>query len=451
MRLSKSFFVSAFIGFTAICSIFVVSAQPTAAQLEQFKQLPRAQQEALAKQYGVDLSQISQGSSDGQLQPQSEKIVPRTPVIENVATAKPAGIIRFGSNLFDPNISTFAPVANVPVTDNYQLGPDDTILLQIYGKQNNKYELVVDRNGNVNLPDIGPVSVSGLTFSEASSLLKESITQANIGLQAAVSMGKLRTINIFVAGEARNPGMYAVSALTSVTQALYVSGGVTEIGSLRDIRITRAGQIVGSFDLYKLLLEGDNSNDITLQHGDVIFISPIGKVATVNGAIRRPAIYELKPADTLGKIIDMAGGLLPEAQLKNVVIERSTTSGRELINIDLADVNNFNRSIINGDRLSIPHLSSRIHQQVTLVGAIERPGNYAWNSGLRLNDIISDKWTDLLQTTDMTYALLVSRKNDRGDIEVKQFNLLDALTEFDKQIQLKPQDIVVIFHKGKNI
>ena len=126
-------------------------------------------------------------------------------------------------------------------------------------------------------------------------------------------MGQLRTINIFIAGEASNPGMYAVSALTSVTQALYVSGGVTPIGSLREIRITRAGQLVTTFDLYDLLLQGNNSNDITLQHGDVLFVSPIGAVATIEGAVRRPAIYELKNNENIASLLSMAGGLSPEA------------------------------------------------------------------------------------------------------------------------------------------
>ena len=448
MRLSKLFIRNIAVGLTALFISQFALAQPTAAQLEQFKQLPRAQQEALAKQYGVDISQLSGSTGSEQLQAgPSAKLEQRSPVIESVSSAKPAGISRFGANLFDANISTFAPVTNVPVPDSYQLGPDDTLLVQVYGKQNNKYELVVDRHGNVNLPDIGPLSVSGLTVAEASSLIQDRITQANIGLQAAISMGQLRTINIFVAGEARNPGMYAVSALTSVTQALYVSGGVTEIGSLRDIRITRAGKIVSSFDLYDLLLQGNNANDVTLQHGDVLFVASIGALATIEGAVRRPAIYELTANDNIGSLLKMAGGLTPEAQLKNVVIERATAAGRELVNINLADNSANSKNLLSGDRLVIPQLSARIHQQVTVVGAVERPGTYAWRQGLRLTDIIADKWTDLLQSTDMDYALLVRRVNERGDIKVIQFNLLDAVSIGRTQLTLQPQDIVVIFHQ----
>jgi len=448
MRLSKRFIRNLAVTVAALVMTQLAVAQPTAAQLEQFKQLPRAQQEALAKQYGVDISQISGAGSAARLeQGPSPKLEQRSAPQENIATVKPAGIGRFGANLFDANVSTFAPVSNVPVPDSYQLGPDDTLLLQIYGKQNNQQDLVVDRHGNVNLPDIGPISVSGLTVAAASSLIQDRITQANIGVQAAVSMGQLRTINIFVAGEARNPGMYAVSALTSITQALYVSGGVTDIGSLRDIRVTRAGKLVATFDLYDLLLHGNNANDVTLQHGDVLFISSVGALATIEGAVRRPAIYELKASDNIASLMKMAGGLTPEAQLNNVVMERVTTTGRELININLADNNAAAKSLNSGDRLVIPQLSSRIHQQVTLVGAVDRPGTYAWRQGLRLTDIIADKWTDLLQSTDMDYALLVRRLNERGDIKVMQFNLLDALSVGRSPVQLQPQDIVLIFHQ----
>lgn len=448
MKLFKHFLQNLAVGMTVLFMSQLVVAQPTAAQLEQFKQLPQAQQEALAKQYGVDLSQLSGAPNASRLQTDSSnQLIQRSAPVENVGAEKPVGISRFGANLFDANISTFAPVNNVPVPDSYQLGPDDTLLVQVYGKQNSRYELVVDRQGNVNLPDIGPLSVAGLTVGEASSLIQEHITEANIGLQAAVSMGQLRTINIFIAGEASNPGMYAVSALTSVTQALYVSGGVTPIGSLRQIRITRAGQLVTTFDLYDLLLQGNNSNDITLQHGDVLFVSPIGAVATIEGAVRRPAIYELKNNENIASLLSMAGGLSPEAQVKNVVLERTTISGRELFNLNLADTTTSSKKLVSGDRLVISQLSSRIHEQVTIVGAVERPGTYAWRQGLRLSDIIADKWSDLLQSTDMDYALLIRRINERGDIKVQQFNLLESLTVSQMQIQLMPQDIVLIFHQ----
>lgn len=458
MRLSKSFFRKLVVSTAALfMAASVMAQQPSAAQIEQFKALPKAQQEALAKQYGIDISQLGNIGTADRLQ--DEAVMPlkqgndRQPSFtERVSTTRPEGLQRFGANLFDANVSTFAPVANAPVPENYRLGPDDTLLLQLYGKQNDNLELVVNREGNVNLPDLGPVNVAGLTFLQASNLIRTRLTEANIGLQAAVTMGQLRTINIFVAGEAKNPGMYAVSALTSVTQALFVSGGVSEIGSLRNIRVTRNGQIVSSFDLYDLLLNGQNKNDILLQHGDVLFISPVGKVVTIEGEVRRPAHYELAADDNLSTLVKMAGGLQPGAQTNALSLQRATAAGRELLTIDFNNSQQQQLSLVTGDRILVPEQPNRIHEQITLAGAVARPGHVAWRSGLHLHQVISNSWSDLLNTTDTDYALLIRKQNIRGDVVVMQFNLAEALAYNQqtpaKPVLLQPQDIVVVFNQA---
>jgi len=440
----------------ALITVNAYAQQPSAAQIEQFKQLPRAQQEALAKQYGVDLSQLQGGASSSQLQ---EPVVSTLQqgsarseqINERVNTTKPAGLQRFGESLFDANISTFAPVSNAPVPTNYRLGPDDTLLVQVYGKQNNDYELVVSREGNINLPDLGPINVAGLTYAEASSLIRNRLTEANIGLQAAVTMGQLRTINIFVAGEARNPGMYAVSALTSITQALFVSGGVSDIGSLRNIKVTRAGSTVAQFDLYDLLLKGQNSNDIILQHGDVVFISPIGDLVTIEGEVRRPAHYELAKGENLSHLIAMAGGLQPQALTNAISLQRATPAGRELLTIDYTVTAQHSLALKAGDKVLVPQLSNRIREQISIIGAVTRPGTFAWSNGLQLHHVLTNPWTDLLNTTDTQYALLLRKTNFRGDIQVIEFNLINALQAEAgmpmASLSLAPQDIVLVFNK----
>ncbi|GGW58780.1 SLBB domain-containing protein [Alishewanella tabrizica] len=468
MSLSTRFFRKLLVSTAALMmAASAFAQQPTAAQIEQFQRLPKAQQEALAKQYGVDLSSITGGSSANRLQSNSvDKLQPaansndmllmqaladledkrKTPLSD-----EPAKLRRFGENLFDAQISTFAPVSNAPVPDNYRLGPDDTLLLQLYGKQSDNYELVVNREGSVNLPDLGPVNVVGLTFTEASSLIRNRISEANIGLQAAVTMGKLRTINVFVAGEAANPGMYAVSALTSVTQALFVSGGVSDIGSLRDIRVTRNGKVTARFDLYDLLLKGNNANDITLQHGDVVFVAPAGAVVAIEGEVRRPAYYELAQGETLGQLLTMAGGLQASAHVNAVSLQRSGPNGRELVNLNLNETSAQNFALRSGDKLVVPLLSQRVRDQVTIVGAVSRPGSYAWKTGMQLHHLLGNVWSDLLNSTDTDYALVVRRINNRGDVEVMQFNLLDAVDTSQSvdfsPLTLQPQDIVLVFHE----
>ncbi|WP_423186021.1 SLBB domain-containing protein [Alishewanella sp. d11] len=437
-------------------------AQISPAQIEQFKQLPRAQQEALAKQYGVDISQLTGSGSANRLQGETVQPLQQGKDQQNLqglmqelnkpklAAEEEKKLPRFGESLFDANISTFAPVANAPVSANYRLGPDDTLQLQLYGKQNDSIELVINREGNINLPDIGPVNVAGLTFQQASDLITNRITQANIGLQAAVTMGQLRTINVFIAGEARNPGMYAVSALTSVTQALFVSGGVSEIGSLRDIRVTRAGQVVARFDLYDLLLKGNNASDITLQHGDVVFVAPVGAVVAIEGEVRRPAYYELAKGETLGQLLTMAGGLQASAHVNAVSLQRTGPNGRELVNLNLTENSAQNFALRSGDKLVVPELSQRVRDQVTIAGAVARPGTFAWRSGMQLHHLLGNVWSDLLHSTDTDYALIIRRTNNRGDVEVLQFNLLDAVDTQQSgafnPVALQPQDIVLVFH-----
>lgn len=469
MRLSKRFFRKLFVSTAALfMALSAIAQQPTAAQLEQFKRLPKAQQEALAKQFGVDISMLPSTSNVNRLQSEDvDKLMPQGPASDMMQLQQFLSemtdprmlrdnddkdkLQRFGANLFNPRISTFAPVTNVPIPDNYRLGPDDTLLLQVYGKQSNDYELVVNREGSVNLPDLGPVSVAGLTFSQASSLIRNRIAEANIGLQAAVTMGQLRTINIFVAGEARNPGMYAVSALTSVTQALFVSGGVSEIGSLRDIRVTRSGKVLAHFDLYELLLNGNNVNDITLQHGDVVFIAPAGAVVAIEGEVRRPAYYELKAGETLGQLLTMAGGLQASAHVNAVSLQRTSPNGRELVNLNLTEPTAQSLTLRSGDKLIVPLLSQRVRDQVTIAGAVSRPGTFAWHTGMQLHHLLSNVWSDLLHTTDTNYALIVRRINNRGDVEVLQINLLDAIDHNQQvsfsPVSLQPQDIVLVFNQ----
>lgn len=468
MRLSTGFFHKLVVSTAALfMAASVMAQQPSAAQIEQFKRLPKAQQEALAKQYGFDLSSISMGGSANRLQSENvDKLTQQgspddmlfqqalADLAEKRKVKEPEEkpeLRRFGENLFDANISTFAPVANAPVPDNYRLGPDDTLLLQVYGKQSNDYELVVNREGAVNLPDLGPVSIAGLTFTEASSLIRNRISEANIGLQAAVTMGQLRTINIFVAGEARNPGMYAVSALTSVTQALFVSGGVSEIGSLRDIRVTRGGQTISRFDLYDLLLKGNNANDITLQHGDVVFVAPAGAIVAIEGEVRRPAYYELAKGETLGQLLSMAGGLQASAHVNAVSLQRAGPNGRELVNLNLNEASAQSFPLRSGDKLVVPLLSQRVRDQVTIAGAVSRPGTYAWKSGMQLHHLLGNVWSDLLHSTDTDYALIVRRINNRGDVAVQQINLLDAIDGSQSAtftpVDLQPQDIVLVFHQ----
>ena len=212
--------------------------------------------------------------------------------------------------------STFAPVSDIQVPVDYIVGPGDTLDIQLYGNEPADYELTVERDGRINFPKLGPIMVSGMTFDEARETIEQRVAKQLIGSHVSVTMGDLRSIRVFVLGEAEKPGSYTVSGLSTMTNALFVSGGVKKIGSLRNIELKRDGRLVSTLDLYDLLLRGDNSGDRQLLPGDVIFIPPIGNTVSVYGAVRRPAIYELKTERTVEQAIELAGGLLPDADAK---------------------------------------------------------------------------------------------------------------------------------------
>ncbi|GAB58353.1 SLBB domain-containing protein [Rheinheimera nanhaiensis] len=438
----------------------LVAAQavtPSPAMIEQFKKLPRAQQEQLARQYGVDLNQFSAVSQTAESQrDQVEPLTPREPSRQTEQDVSMQQQVeqkaqRFGLALFNADISTFAPVDNAPVPEGYVLGAGDTLLVQLFGKQSSDLSLSVDREGKITIPDLAPMVVGGLTFATARELIAERVSAAMIGTQAAVSMGTTRSINVFLAGEAKNPGMYAVSALTSVTQALFVAGGVSDVGSLRAIEVKRRGETVASFDLYNLLLRGDNRGDINLKHGDVVFVPPYKALAEVTGEVVRPGLYELTANEQLSDLVSMAGGLKATAHAASARLERiSANNLRDIKNVDLSNNNSGNVSVKNGDVLRVDQVSNRVQNQVTLAGAVARPGMYAWRQGMQVKDLIPSLWSDLLWSADLDYALIVRQQNLRGDISVLQFNLANALNSPQPTTQLQANDTVLVFHHADN-
>ncbi len=436
------------------------AATPSPAMIAQLKKLPKSEQMKIAKQYGFDLNQLNDKSSNDKLDTTPEQDLPDQlepankldDENEKKEERDPTLPVRYGLSLFDSSISTFAPVGNIPVPDSYLLGADDELLVQIFGKENAEEKLTVNRDGSIQIPSYAPIQIAGLTFAKAKSLIADRISKQNIGVEVAVSMGKLRTINVFLAGEAKFPGSYTVSALATLTQTLFVAGGVSDIGSLREISVKRAGKDVASFDLYRLLLKGDSTADIHLQHGDVVFIPAVHSMAEVSGEVNRPALYELKSGDTVADLVDMAGGSKAGAFPRNVVVERFNDKNvRSLLNLDLSKSIDQQAKVRNGDVLRIGKTSKRVEHLVTVAGAAVRPGQYAWTSGIRVNSILNSLWSDLHLTVDLDYALIVREKSELGDLQVIQFNLGRAITEPNSadNLELAARDLILVFHHGE--
>ncbi|XOV79227.1 MAG: SLBB domain-containing protein [Aestuariibacter sp.] len=434
---------------------------PTAQQIEQFKKLTPQQQQALAQQMGLDLQTIQrkiQGqSTTGNTQAQQQNsIYPRgtefdqfgNPMqfnepIDKFLEIEKQEIKPFGYELFSGAPSTFAPTFDTPVPANYILGPGDTIDLQLYGKENYNYTLTIDREGMLTVPSLEPFKLAGLTFSEAKSFVSSQIKQNMLGVESHLSMGELRSIRIFVLGEAYKPGAYTVSSLTTITQALFLTGGVSEIASLRNIQLKRAGETVQTLDLYDLLNKGDTSDDALLQPGDVVFIPTLKETITVKGKVRRPAIYELKGKTDFANAIEMAGGFASGAFDAQISVQRIVDGSVSQITVS---TNTQHKPVKNGDVIEVSGVSDTVDQAVTFVGAVARPGNFQWRENVTLSDFINDKNKDLLTETDLSYGLVLRNYRTGENLSVLQF-APSKLLKGDKQhdLALTKEDIVVFF------
>jgi len=354
----------------------------------------------------------------------------------------------FGYDLFEGVPSTFAPVEDIQVPVDYVVGPGDTFDIQLYGTETSSYELTVERDGRLQFPKLGPIQVSGMTFDQARSTIEDRVAKQLIGTRVSVTMGELRSIRVFVLGEANKPGSYSVSGLATMTNALFVSGGVKKIGSLRNIELKRNGHLVTTLDLYDLLLHGDTSGDRQLMPGDVIFIPPIGRTVSVDGAVRRPAIYELKSEKTVAQAVEIAGGLLPDADEKLGQLERILPSRlHEMRNIDLTIPASRGIELANGDILKIPLIRPTLENSVQLSGYVFRPGQFEYHNGLRLSDVLNS-FDELRPNADVHYIMIRREVPPEEKIQVLSADLKRALAARGSAAdpELRPRDQITVFN-----
>ncbi len=313
---------------------------------------------------------------------------------------------------------------NAPVPPDYLIGPDDNIKIILYGSQNKKYNLKVNRDGEIFIQELGPLSVAGLTFNQMQSLIEKTVTNQIIGSSVSTTMGALRSIDVFILGAANNPGMYSVNALSSVTNAIFQAGGVDISGSLRNIKLKRNGKLITQFDLYELLIDGDTSSDGRLMQGDVILIEPIGKTAGIRGEVNRSNIYELLDGEKLGDLLRFAGNLRPKASKSSSEIMRVNTSQNsfDLISIDMSEKDIGSTPIFNGDIVSVFPVNDKIKNAILINGHAPQPGFYSWKEGMKITDIFSST-DDLLAMTDLNYVLVKRKSNKSQDYTFLQIDL----------------------------
>jgi polysaccharide export outer membrane protein len=451
----------------AMLSAGTAHAQPelTPAQVQQLQSLSAEEQAALQAQLGGAVgerqSQIPEAigvtpaaavaapqaeaaiEEDAQERQQQDDIA-----TDQVAQTTTTTTLRqFGYELFAGSPSTFAPATNIPVPATYVMGPGDTVIIQLYGQRNITHELVITREGMLMFPEIGPVSVAGLNFQELRDQIQNIVANQLIGQNANVTLGALRSINVFVLGEAAQPGSFTVSSLSTMTNALFASGGVTRIGSLRSIRLMRNGEQVTELDLYDLLLRGDTSSDARLLPGDVIFIPPIGKTVGISGEVRRPAIYELKDETNPADILSLSGGLNPTAFPRSSRIERINDNGeRIIVNVDLSPGSAPDPVLNDGDVIQVYSVLDQLENVVMLEGHVHRPGSFQWRDGLRISGVLSSV-EEMLPNPDLEYALIARETRPTRRIELLYVNLGAAIGNpgSTSDLLLQPRDQLLTF------
>ncbi len=297
----------------------------------------------------------------------------------------------FGADLFRSVPSTFAPLEMTPVPADYVIGPGDELRIRIWGQVNLAANERVDRSGEIYLPQVGPVHVAGLPFSALDTHLSEAVGRVYRNFNLTVDVGQIRAIQVYVAGEARRPGVYTVSSLSTLVDALFASGGPAVEGSMRSIELRRGGAVVTRFDLYDLLIRGDKSKDAKLLPGDVIFILPVGPQAALFGSVRNPAIYELQPQELLSGLLADGGGVSSVAAEARVSIER-IDEHRDRHAMEVAyDAAGMALPMADGDIVRVYSIVPKYEKTVILRGNTANPGRFAWHSGMRISDLIPDK------------------------------------------------------------
>jgi polysaccharide biosynthesis/export protein len=357
------------------------------------------------------------------------------------------GLKPFGYDIFGRKApSTFAPDTNVPVPSDYIVGPGDELDVQLYGSQNRTLRLIVGRDGTINLPEIGPVNVGGQHFTTVQSTVAARVERQLIGTRASVSMGDTRSIQVFVLGAARRPGSYTISALSTITSALYSAGGVQSIGSLRRVALVRSGSLVRRLDLYDLLIRGNTRDDAKLLQGDVILIPPVGATVGVLGEVRRPAIYEIRGESTAADLVELAGGLTPDADRSAVALTRiDDNQGRVVLSVDLAAGGRSQR-MRDGDLLTIARLRPTLESGILVQGYVYSSGTFAWHAGIRLSDVIRSV-DELRPNADIHYVLIRRETLPDRHISVLSADLAAALAAPGSKadVELMPRDSITAF------
>jgi polysaccharide biosynthesis/export protein len=372
------------------------------------------------------------------------------------ASPRPSEPRRFGMTVFDNDAQNpyFIPM-DLPAGPDYVVGPGDGLAIDLWGSVSRRIFRTVDREGRVSLPEVGPVLVSGKSLTDVQESVQQVLRSQFRDVSAAVSLSRLRTIRVYVVGDVANPGAYDISSLSTPLNALFAAGGPTPRGSLRIVKHLRGDQVVQSVDLYDLLLHGVKSDMQRLEDGDSVMVPPIGPQVTVEGMVRRPAIYEVKDEQDLASALELAGGLLASATLRHIEVQRTIAHEKHtMLSLDIpasdddsvATKKLQSFAIQDGDRIRVFPITQGNEDAVYLQGHVIRPGRYSYHDGMRLTDLVSS-FKDLLPEPSLEYAEIIRLNAPDFHPTVESFDLQDALANPSQAPVLHAMDTIRVFSR----
>jgi protein involved in polysaccharide export with SLBB domain len=402
--------------------------------------------------------ELSEPSKEVSATPKEEKDllspIERSFFEEKIPQVVSREIKQFGYDFFLAKTSSFAPIADVPVGPDYVIGPGDAFTITLWGRLEASFAVEVDPNGEISLPKVGVLKVWGMTFSQLQSFLFEQISKYYKDFQMNVTMEKLRTIRVFVVGEAQAPGNYLLSSLSTVYHALIAGGGPSKRGSLRNIQLLRQGKVIETIDLYDFFLRGDRSRDVRLQSGDTVFIPVIGLTVGISGSVKRPAIYELKEPIALKDFIEMAGGVTFQGYLQRVQVERVEAHLEKVaVDFDLSAEGKSPHPLLStlirdGDFVKVMPIYHQAENIVFLEGHVKRPGSFELKPGMKLLDLIPS-FDALLSEPYLDHAEILRLLPPDRKPQTISFHLGNLLQGDERQnVSLQNQDRVIIFAKA---
>ncbi len=358
-------------------------------------------------------------------------------------------IIQFGYSIFEQPASPFVPTDPAPIGPDYVLGPEDTVIIQMWGMTNEVFKLVLTRDGKISLPKAGALYLWGMNFNDAQNKIKEELLRFYKDVQVDVSLGSLRSIKVFVFGEVKKPGGYTVSSLSTLLHGLYHAGGPNKTGSLRAIKLIRKGEQEKVFDLYPLLLQGERKGDLRLLDDDIIFVPHIGSVVGINGNVKSPAIYEMTGSSKLIDVVKMSGGLTSSAYLQKIHVSRIVANQQlTIVELELSHLEDLEKSsqnieIKDQDLVLISSIDKKKRDYVSIKGNIFRQGDYKMSKDMRVSDLINEA-KGLLPETYMERAEILRFKSEYTR-DIIPFDVGKALKKDSSQDHLlKEWDIVEI-------